>query len=166
MKVDEEELGLLYRRAGQGDVDAQSDLVVIAMDMPSDGVCTEEEATCGAEILARIAATHGRADDLFRLAGILLLRSDFVAEKGEKERAEVFVGEAICILGSLAKKGDADAAKYLVGVLGQRADEGDEDAAVGLNELARVVSADVLQAAKRYARPPEAPSQDPTKEGS
>lgn len=122
-------MGDLIRESAHGSREALSALVSVCLarnDIP------EVERAALVEPLARLAAAHGRADDLLVLAGVLHVRAMHV-EATDAERAGSLYDEADELLDGVAKSG-ADR-PTLATVLTIMADAGDEGAAVRLNSL-------------------------------
>ena len=117
-------LAAIYRQAAAGDVQALSNVVDMILALPIEGVCGEDEAACGAEILARISATGGGEKELLRLAGVLMIRAGTMRSAGNSEREAIFLGEVIEILFALADRGSEVGATCLIHTLGEIAADG------------------------------------------
>jgi hypothetical protein len=104
----------LFALTALGSVTAQAELVQRILALPQDGICGWDEALCAAEIPARIAAAHGRANDQFVLASILMKRAYQTDTAGEAARSESYRLQAFELLKALVEAGSDEALSYIV----------------------------------------------------
>jgi hypothetical protein len=103
-------LASLFDRAAAGDADAQSGLVQYSLDRIREGAVTFQHGVCVAEAFARMAAVHRRPADLMCLAGVLMYAAQVASDRGDAEDSMAHQAEAIAVLSDLADQGDEDAA--------------------------------------------------------
>ena len=140
--------------AASGDAEAQADLVVLTLKFAEEGGLSLEEALQSAELVARMAASHGGADQRLLLAGVLLKRADSATARARQEqaRAAEFIEEAQSRLAALSDEGCEDASIGLAALLDGLANEGDEEAATRLTLLSEVLGPAVMQRAGAFSR--------------
>lgn len=119
-----------YRKASEGDIEAQRGLVNGLMAL---GVYGSPTVLIQAEAFARLAAARGEPDDAFQLIRVLALRVDDEIAAGRVPTARALMAEGIALLSRLA-------------------DEGDEQAAEQLNEAVAIAGPDVCADADRLRR--------------
>lgn len=128
-----EELGFLTL-AARGDRAAQSAMVGVCLANQLHGIPTSE-FSAAAEAFARLASSHGQAEDQLVLAGVLYLRAHCAAQRGDLALQAAYLFEASAIFDATSEWSDGEAVQFLAGMLTGLADQGVEDAAVRLNEL-------------------------------
>ncbi|URD60480.1 hypothetical protein M8312_11905 [Sphingomonas sp. KRR8] len=128
----------LFALAATGNVSAVLELANRATASFALGV---PEAIGGAEVLFRLAAAM---DQTFQtgLAGFLLGRGQILTNAGEPERGEALRNEAIGILKGVVISGHPDGIGTLAMALQCLADDGDEQAALELNQMMEALSAE------------------------
>lgn len=94
------------------------------------------------ESVARVSALTGSKQSLRQLAAILLIHSR--APHAIAARSERLWYEAAGVMYELARDGDKLAAAALINGCTDRADEGDEDAALLLNNIVSVLPAETV----------------------
>lgn len=135
----------MFLRFAAGDSSA---LLFLAHAMMQPGVqLPKREALVAAECFATLAASDGQDVTTSTLAAILLCRSDDL-KADDPERSEGLWWHAAELLFALAEKGDDLAASSLMEGLSERADAGDEESALLLNELVEKMSPVMLKAAR------------------
>jgi hypothetical protein len=117
--------------AANGNADAQAELASKAMEAAANGPAVVAEAMTAAEIWARMAASHGRPNDLLQLAGLLFCRAGMSIERGDEAAAAMQQAEAVSILS-------------------EGADLGDEYAADALNVVSDVLEPAIMQESRRF----------------
>lgn len=130
---DRDAVNLLLAHAAAGEVEAQR---LLAQGMAEDGQAGEpqsEQCLAGAELFARMAASHGTPADLRRLAGILSLQAARCRSLGMDEHATSLEAECLVILTMLA-------------------DEGFEEAAEAMSTFAETFSREAVEAAQADVR--------------
>jgi hypothetical protein len=140
--------------AASGDAEAQADLVVRTLKLADEGGLSLEEALQSAELVARMAASHGGADQRLLLAGVLLKRADSATAiaRAQQARAAAFIEEAQGVLLVLSDEGCEDASIGLAALLDGLANDGDEEAATRLTLLSEVLGPAVMQRAGAFSR--------------
>lgn len=141
----------LIALAAVGDIEAQSALVDAALLTAQRGVPVAE-ALCGAELIARMAASHGKVSDRMKLAGVLLLRAASLEQNGDEARRDVFHGEAVDVLDALASEGVAAAGAALLTILNGMADDGSEPAGTLLNSVVDRLGPAVVAEARKLQK--------------
>lgn len=111
------------------------------------GVPSRESLT-GAEVFARLAASDGSAVGRSTLAAVLLARSNELMAD-DFDRSEAIWAESALLMFDLAKEGDELAASSLMRGLSVRADAGDEESALVLNDLVDALPPATLAAARQ-----------------
>ncbi len=105
----------LLTRAAHGDLEAQRVMAAQALNVLVAERVQPEEGFPTAELWARLAAGHGRAEDLRNLSTMLLARSGFV-ERADEHLADMLAAEALSLLDRAADLGDDEAARCLANV--------------------------------------------------
>lgn len=77
------------------------------------GTVRPVEALACAELLARMAASHGELADFRRLASVLMMRANFERQHGSFDHAATLDAEALGILDIAADDGDELAGRVL-----------------------------------------------------
>ncbi|MDP9424031.1 MAG: hypothetical protein M3Q19_14580 [Pseudomonadota bacterium] len=152
----------LLLRMAAGDTSALTFLATIIMG-PNDAI-PRGEALIVAECFAGLAATSGTPTARFTLAQVMLARSADMLPYNPV-RADDIWWNAAALLFDLAKDGDMAAAASLLKGLNDRADAGDEEAAVLLNETIAILPPATLTAAKEFREKMEAEATAPAGEG-
>lgn len=124
--------------AAKGDEGAQSELVSYALGCGELGIETRFAALMGAEIFARMSASHGVPEERRKLAVVLLLRAQADINRGEEAEGRERQAEALAITSTLA-------------------DEGCEVAAQSAQQMADALPADVVTLAAQKVRAASAP---------
>jgi hypothetical protein len=109
------------------------------------------EVLAAAEMVARLWAKTGDVTGRCTFAGVLMHRADDLA-KDDADRASHYRWWGVSEMLDLANDGVVDVDRSLMGHLTVMADEGDEAAAVLLNELSEKFPARVVQAANADVR--------------
>jgi hypothetical protein len=109
--------------------------------MNATGSLTPFEAIAYAEVFGRLAAASGKVGDQLMLAAILLVRSAHVAEIGEAERAWRLIeyAESLCV--DLSDLTLCDGVEFLVGILTDGADRGEDKASILIERIMAALSA-------------------------
>jgi len=106
------EADALFALAARGDLEAQRKLLAVAVDAAHNGQITYTHAIWGSQILARMAAAHGHAEDRLYLASILFHLAAIDRETGGS-CVSGYQAEGLAILNTLADEGDEKAAEWL-----------------------------------------------------
>jgi len=104
---------VLIGRAGAGDVDAQASLVDLALRRAADSSAPISQCAAVAEVMARMAASHGRREDQYRLVAALRLASQAELAAGQLGVSLGYEAEALAILNEMADAGDEEAADLI-----------------------------------------------------
>ena len=92
---------------------ALSALLDQTLALGDDGTVRPVEALACAELLARMAASHGELVDFRRLASVLMMRANFERRHGSVDHAATLDAEALGILDIAADDGDELAGRVL-----------------------------------------------------
>lgn len=103
----------LISRAALGDADAQGELVDMALKQAAASIAPLSQCAAIAEVMARMAASHGRREDQYRLVAALRLCSQAELSAGQLGRSLGYEAEALAILNELADAGDEEAADLI-----------------------------------------------------
>lgn len=101
-----------FDRAARGCPVALSALLDEAIAHVSGEVRPVEALAC-AELLARMAASHGELVDFRRLASVLMMRANFERQHGSFDHAATLDAEALGVLDIAADDGDELAGRVL-----------------------------------------------------
>lgn len=132
-------LGPDITAAAQGDRASQCDLRDNALRNAGELVPEREGLIC-AEVMARLAASHGHGEDVLSLCAVLLLRAAHADNQGNESRCRAFWHEAVKLMEALVSAGELNGLTILAATLASLADDGDELAAVKLNLLMESLS--------------------------
>jgi hypothetical protein len=100
-------------QASRGCPLALSALLDQTLALGDDGTVRPVEALACAELLARMAASHGELVDFRRLASVLMMRANFERRHGSADHAATLDAEALGILDIAADDGDELAGRVL-----------------------------------------------------
>lgn len=103
----------LLHAAARGDRNAQSILAMEAIAQGNAGETDPMEAWAAAEVMGRLAASHGDPVDVQGFAGLLFLRARWDRANGRAARALDYEAEAILLLDQLSDLG-CDAASAML----------------------------------------------------
>ena len=106
----------LLDQAARGCPAALSALLDQTLALGDDGTVRPVEALACAELLARMAASHGELVDFRRLASVLMMRANFERQHGSFDHAATLDAEALSILDIAADDGDELAGRVLAEV--------------------------------------------------
>lgn len=152
----------LLLRMAAGDTSTLTYLATIMMG-PNSAI-PRSEALIVAECFAGLAATDGSPLARFTLAQVMVARSADLMPFNPV-RADDIWWNAAAILFDLAKEGDDAGAASLLKGLTDRADAGDEEAAMLFNEVIAILPPATLTAAKEFREKMEAEATAPAGEG-
>ena len=138
----------LVALAARGSLPAQQRMTLLCMAKEQCGLSHLEAYAC-AEPFARMAASHGKAEDLVLLAGLLRSRAIDIWRTGDEARALRIMDELHSLFDNLALNFGSEGREMLTTLLTALADQGDEEAAIRLNRLMEIVPVD--EAAKLCA---------------
>lgn len=96
----------LAQDAAQGSAVAQGAMAEHALLLGESGACRLVEALTGAELWARMAASHGAYEHIRQLVVILILRATFERNEGQAELSVALEAEALALLDAVANDGD------------------------------------------------------------
>ena len=99
--------------AARGDLAALGSLCDEAFRLLHDGQSDPIEALTAGELYARLASASGDADQMRRLAGVLLKRAEYEYREGWAALADNAVAEATVLLSILVDTGDHSMASWL-----------------------------------------------------
>lgn len=116
------ELGDLIQQASRGSTSAQLRLVSLAIDAGAAGAIRQIEALTAAETWARLAAAAGGAAENRTLAGVMLARCEFEANRRLPANADWYEAEARRVLQPFASSGDEQASAAIVALGKPKAD--------------------------------------------
>lgn len=123
--------------ASKGDRDALACLRDTFIEEASKGEAPYRVADLWsqAELLARMACSHGLPVDATVLSSLLLLRAVEAEHDGLGDAAEIYREQAYALMWEVVSSGDTEAIAMLVELIGRRADDGDPSATAMLEAV-------------------------------
>ncbi len=95
----------LLRTAACGDIEAQRQIVQMAIETVRGGLCNPMLGYNSLLLLARIAASRGEIEDRVMLAGCLCGAANYMQQEGHEGASDALVAEAMVILEKAADDG-------------------------------------------------------------